>query len=153
MAGLEPLHGMIYFVPEGREEYEALGLKGSRMGYFASRRPSLGPVPAEVIIATFFNFHPELVRRVIPDAWSMASPGDIVGARFQAVDRALRRLLGDDIVADPTVAEAEELARRGDRGVLPAGPAVVCGPRVDPVAGRTSRPTVARHLPAPGVPG
>jgi hypothetical protein len=125
--GLEPLHGMIYFVPEGREEYEAVGLKGSRMGYFASRGASLGPVPADVIIATFFNFHPELVRRVIPDAWSMASPGDILGARFQAVDRALRRLLGDDIVADPTVAEAEELARRATEGCFPQGRPLYAG--------------------------
>src|SRR6478609_12183403 len=125
--GLEPLHGMIYFVPIGREEYDAIGLKGSRMGYFASRGAALGPVPADVIIATFFNFHPELVRRVIPDAWSMASPGDIIGARFRAVDRALRRLLGDDVVADATMVEAAELAGRASEGCFPQGRPLYAG--------------------------
>ena len=32
------------------------------MGYFASRAAPMGPVPAEVVIATFFNFQPDLVR-------------------------------------------------------------------------------------------
>lgn len=119
--GLEPIHGMIYFVPEGGEEYAALGLKGSRMGYFASRAAPLGPVPADVVIATFFNFHPDLVRRAIPDAWTIAAPADVLEARFRAVDRALRRLLGDNVASDPNVAEAAELARRASEGCSPQG--------------------------------
>ncbi len=125
--GLEPTHGMIYFVPEAREEYGALGLKGSRMGYFASRAAPLGPVPADVVIATFFNFHPELVRRAIPEAWSLASPADIIAARLRAVDRALRRLLGDPVVDDPTVAEAAELARTATEGCTPQGRPLYAG--------------------------
>ena len=34
---LEPYHGMIYFVPEAEAAYERIGLRGRRMGYFASR--------------------------------------------------------------------------------------------------------------------
>ena len=58
---VEPIHGMIYFSPEAAAGYEALGLT-DRMGYFASRAAPMGTVPAEVVIATFFNFRPELVR-------------------------------------------------------------------------------------------
>ncbi len=125
--GLEPIHGMIYFVPEGREEYAALGLKGSRMGYFASRAAPLGPVPADVVLATFFNFHPALVRRAIPEAWSLASPADILEARFRAADRALRRLLGHDFVDDPNMAEAAELARKATEGCFPQGRPLYAG--------------------------
>jgi hypothetical protein len=108
---LEPIHGMIYFVPEARARYEAIGLRGSRMGYFASRAAALGPVPAEVVIATFFNFNPVLVRRSIPDAWGLAPIDRILEARLQAVDDALRRALADKI-GGPEVAEAADLARR-----------------------------------------
>ena len=55
---LEPFHGMIYFAPEAAEEYEALGIAG-RDGYFASRAAPMGRVPAEVVIATFYNFNPD----------------------------------------------------------------------------------------------
>jgi hypothetical protein len=46
---LEPYHAMIYFAPEAREAYTAAGLKGSWMGYFASRAAAMGLVPAEVV--------------------------------------------------------------------------------------------------------
>ncbi|MEY2457220.1 MAG: hypothetical protein QOK06_2314, partial [Acidimicrobiaceae bacterium] len=113
---LEPYHGMIYFVPEGGEEYAAVGLEPGRMGYFASRSAPLGPVPADVVIATFFNFHPDLVRSVIPAAWTLASPKSILAARLRAVDRSLRRLLGDVVVEGEDVAEAAGLARAAAEG-------------------------------------
>ena len=34
---LEPVHGAIYFVPEAREEYAAIGIDDRMRGYFASR--------------------------------------------------------------------------------------------------------------------
>lgn len=102
---------MIYFVPEGPEAYEAVGLKGARMGYFASRAAAMGPVGAEMVIATFYNFAPSLVRRSIPDAWSLASPPAILGARLEAVDQALERGLGPEIITSGELAEAAALAR------------------------------------------
>ena len=50
---LESYHGLIYFVPEADQHYTALGLEPGMMGYFASRAAAMGPVPAEVVIATF----------------------------------------------------------------------------------------------------
>ncbi len=108
---LEPVHGMIYFAPEGLEAYAAAGLRGNRMGYFASRAAAMGPVPAEVVIATFFNFEPSLVRASIPEAWSLASPERVLEARLDAVDRALRRAWGDEVIASPDLASAAVLAR------------------------------------------
>jgi hypothetical protein len=107
---LEPLHGMIYFVPEAAEAYARLGITG-RAGYFASRAAPMGAVPADVVIATFFNFNPELVRAGIPEAWEKASPAQIVQARFDAVDAAFRRVLGDAVVESEEMQRAASLAR------------------------------------------
>jgi hypothetical protein len=107
---LEPLHIVTYFAPEAREATDALGLRGGWMGYFASRAAPLGPVPAEVVIAVFYNFHPNLVRRAIPDAWALTTPAAVLAARLDGVDRALRRLVGD-LIASPLLAKAAELAK------------------------------------------
>jgi hypothetical protein len=108
----EPLHGFIYFAPEADERYRAAGLEPGQMGYFASRGAVLGAVPAEVVIATFFNFWPGLVRPVIPKAWSLASIDAILAARLDAADAALRRGLGDDACASPEMVELAGLLRR-----------------------------------------
>jgi hypothetical protein len=107
---LEPLHGMIYFVPEAAEEYGRLGITGTA-GYFASRAAPMGPVPADVVVSTFFNFNPALVHAAIPGAWEAATPAQVIEARFRAVDRACRRLLGDAAVESADMARAAGLAR------------------------------------------
>ncbi|HEX6510212.1 MAG TPA: hypothetical protein VF221_21485 [Chloroflexota bacterium] len=106
---VEPVHAMIYFAPEAAERYVALGLK-SEMGYFASRSAPMGPVGAEVVVATFFNFNPDLVRSAIPAAWETATCGQVLEARLAGADAALRRVLGD-AVDSAEMARAAELAR------------------------------------------
>lgn len=117
---LEPYHAVVYFAPEAKETYAAAGLKGGWMGYFASRAAPLGAVPAEVVIATFYNFHPRMVRRAIPDAWSFSTPQKVLDARYRVADGILRRLLGDAIHSDEVI-EAEELARVAALAADPAG--------------------------------
>ncbi len=117
---LEPYHAMIYFAPEARAAYAAAGLKGFWMGYFASRAAPLGSVPASVVTATFFNFHPSMVARAIPDAWRFSSPERVLQARFQAADAALRRLLGSQLASNE-IAEAAELAKEAVAGCSVAG--------------------------------
>ena len=107
---LEPLHAMIYFVPEGAEAYGQLGITGTA-GYFASRSAPMGAVSADVVVATFFNFNPELARESIPRAWEIATPRAVLAARLDAVDRSMRRLLGDDVVSSASMIRAAELAR------------------------------------------
>jgi hypothetical protein len=119
---LEPYHSVLYYAPETREACDAAGLKGGWMAYFACRAAPMGPVPAEVVIATFYNFHPSLVRRAIPDAWGRATPARVLEARHEAVDRALQRLLGDGVAA-PEVEGAAALARQAaEGGDLPGRP-------------------------------
>lgn len=107
---LEPIHGAVYFVPEGPETYATLGLRG-RQGYFASRAAPLGAVSAAVVQATFYNFAPALVAAAIPSAWEAAAPATIVDARLRVADAYLRRILGDAI-GEAEMVEAAELARR-----------------------------------------
>ncbi len=108
---LDTLHALTYFVPEADEELTAVGLRPGRMTYFASRAAPMGPVSAGVVAATFYNFNPRLVARHIPRAWGLASIDDVLAARLRLADRALRRLLGDGVAAEPAVVEAAELAR------------------------------------------
>jgi hypothetical protein len=109
---LEPVHGFVYFAPEAEAAYVAAGLKPGRMGYFASRSAPMGAVAADVVIATFFNFHHGLVRSVIPEAWTLASPDAVLAARLEVADAGLRRILGDEALRSAELAEAAALARR-----------------------------------------
>lgn len=111
---------MVYFVPEAEEELTAIGLRPGRMCYFASRSAAMGPVPAGVVAATFYNFNPALVARHIPRAWGLASTDTILAARQRAADRALRRLLGAAVTSD-AVTEAAELARAAASDLAPGG--------------------------------
>ena len=79
---MEPYHGAIYFAPEAREEYAKLGLDERMVGYFASRSAAMGPVPAPVVQATFFNFDPGLVERSMDGVWDRTTP--VGGARCSA---------------------------------------------------------------------
>jgi hypothetical protein len=121
------LHSMVYFVPEGDEEYAAAGLRPGRMGYFASRSAPMGAVGPEVVTATFYNFNPELVARHIPRAWTLASPESVLVARLKVVDRALRRLLGDEIIASKEFAQATDLLTHAARRCGVEGRALFAG--------------------------
>ena len=88
------VHRFVYFVPEAVEEYAALGITGAG-GYFASRAAPMGPVPASVVIATFYNFSPLAVTSVMPGVWDAASPESWEAARLRAVGRAMQRVGAD----------------------------------------------------------
>jgi hypothetical protein len=108
---VEPIHGMIYFTPYGPDAYAEVGITRQRMTYFASRSAAMGAVAAETVIATFFNFNPEIVRQAIPAAWEIASPTDVLQARREAVDRSLCQAWGEG-TGGAHVREAAELARQ-----------------------------------------
>lgn len=117
---LEPYHGIVYFLPEAADAYARCGVKG-RDGYFASRSAPLGRVAPGVVVATFFNFNPSLIHHALPSAWEVTTPEALVDARFDAMDRGLRRLLGDDVVVSADTARAAELARRAAGGCTTPG--------------------------------
>ncbi|ASU81122.1 hypothetical protein CDG81_14435 [Actinopolyspora erythraea] len=114
-------HAMIYFAPELQREMAEVGLDSWSRAYFASRAAPLGAVGPKVVAATFYNFNPELVRRHIPAAWSIASPADIVAARFRAVSGALERMLDAETLRSEAVEEAGRLAAKAAEGCSPAG--------------------------------
>jgi hypothetical protein len=119
---LEPYHGVIYFAPEARDAYAALGVTDRMAGYFGSRAAPMGAVPAEVVIATFFNFFPGMVRERIPAVWDITTPHALIAARFEAADVMLRRMLGE---ADTSRAAA--LARKAAEACTPEGRPLYAG--------------------------
>lgn len=124
---LEIPHSMIYFAPEIEEVLGTLGLSGGRMCYFASRAAPMGRVGAGVVSATFYNFNPSMVGEFIPKAWSIAEPGTVVSARFDAVDKAMRRMLGDEVISSESVSEAATLASEAAETCPPDGKPLFAG--------------------------
>ncbi|MFF7244195.1 hypothetical protein ACFZBU_09890 [Embleya sp. NPDC008237] len=121
---LNPLHSLVYFAPEGDVEFAAIGLKKGRMGYFASRAAPMGAVGAAVVRATFYNFGPDLIGKHIPAAWDLAAPEAVHAARMRVVDRALRRLLGEDVIRSAELREAADLSLSCARAGGPGGRAL-----------------------------
>jgi hypothetical protein len=87
---LEPLHGVVYFSPGVREAGTGVGLKGFWDTYFAFRAAPLGPVAAGTVLAAFAGFHPAMVARALPSAWSRATPDACLQARLALCVEALR---------------------------------------------------------------
>src|SRR5918912_3979885 len=102
---VEPLHSHMYFAPEHDAGFSALGLRPGRMSYFAGRAAPMGAVGAGVVTATFYNFSPSLVAHMIPRAWTLASPEQVVAARWEVTGKSLTRLLGADAGDSPEIAE------------------------------------------------
>lgn len=117
---IETIHAVVYFEPEAKAIYGRAGLKGYWMGYFASRSAAFGTAPAEVVIATFHNFHPAMVRRAIPDAWSFSTPQKVLEARYEVATKALADHLEPSVSVEQ-IATAAELARRAAEACDPAG--------------------------------
>ena len=100
---IEIIHDVVYFAPDTKQRYEAIGLKGYWMGYFASRSAALGTPAPEVVVALFHGFAPRMVHRALPDAWSMASRDDVLATRLDHARGALAPGLAD--------ADVERLAK------------------------------------------
>ena len=52
--------------PEASEHYNAAGLRGGWMGYFASRPAAMGAVTPSVVTAVFHDFQPAMVAGRFP---------------------------------------------------------------------------------------
>lgn len=113
---VNPLHSTVYFSPDFAKELAEIGIEDARAAYFAGRAAALGAVGPGTVTATFYNFNHELVALHVPAVWDIASPETVLAARLRAVDSTLRRLLGDEAVASPEMAEAARLALRAAEG-------------------------------------
>ncbi|MFF0742847.1 hypothetical protein ACFYVL_20860 [Streptomyces sp. NPDC004111] len=119
---LEPVHATLYYAPEAAEEAAALGYATDERwpSYFAYRAAPLGPVGHGLVNAHFYSFSPRMVKRYAADAWRTAAPEQVLKARSAAMDRALRRILGDR-TDSPELREAAALARRAALAADTAG--------------------------------
>lgn len=117
----EPYHAIVYWAPEARSATDALGCSGYWMGYFGMRAAPLGPAPAAVVAATFYGFHPAMVARGVPEVWRRTTPGAMLAARLEAMDAALRRVLGEAFCSSPEVARAAQLCAQAAAGAEYAG--------------------------------
>lgn len=108
---LEPVHAVTYFAPEAQAQCEELGTNGYWESYFALRAAPLGAASPELVTALFYNFHPGLVAKVVPAVWSVATPERYLAVRLEAVDAALRRILGAEVLGSAAVAEAAGIVR------------------------------------------
>src|SRR4051794_30852051 len=109
---LNSLHATHYFSPDLGRELGALGVANPRAVNFAVRAAALGPVGAGAVTAAFYNYKHELVAAHVPAVWETATPERVLAARARAVDTTLRRLLGEEAVSSPEMAEAAGLALR-----------------------------------------
>ncbi|MFB7538728.1 hypothetical protein ACFC0N_02410 [Streptomyces zaomyceticus] len=109
---LNPLHSTLYFSPDLDREFGALGFTDQSAMRLAARSAALGAVGPGTVAATFYNYNHELLARHLPGVWETASPAEVLDARLRTVDATLRRLLGEETVASPEMAEAAELALR-----------------------------------------
>jgi hypothetical protein len=124
---VEPLHAHMYFAPEHDETFSALGLRPGRMSYFAGRAAPMGAVGAGVVTATFYNFAPSLVAHMIPRAWTLASPEQVVEARWEVARRSLTRLLGEEAIESAEFAELAGLLREACDALTPEGRPLYAG--------------------------
>lgn len=99
--GIEVIHDVVYFGDDIRERFDAIGLKGWWMAYFAQRSAALGTPDPKTVTALFHGFAPRLVERALPDAWSLADRDEILATRLtMAVDRLTPCI-------DPTAVDAD----------------------------------------------
>ncbi|MFI5778752.1 hypothetical protein [Nocardia sp. NPDC051570] len=119
-----PLHIAYYFAQEHDDYYGELGLQRGPMAYLAGRAAPLGVVSPGTVVATFYNFNPELVDVHLPRIWAVASPSMLLRTRFRIVDAYLKRLLGPEIIESPMMAEAAKLATAACEGCSTPGRAL-----------------------------
>src|SRR3954469_16995426 len=110
---VEPIGVIPYAADEPNEAMFALGFTDYWDTYFAGRAAPLGPVPAEVVDALFYNFAPGEVARHIPKVWRTTTPEAAIAARQLGCGNALRRILGDRIDSPDFLRAADLLTKAG----------------------------------------
>ena len=105
-------------------------------------------MPAEVVLATFYNFSPAAVHAAMPGVWDTVSPAALQDARFRAVARALDRV--DGRLSDDAIAEARSIIDPVVAGLDLAGKALgaanaAVAPPDDPMVALWQQVTVIRE--------
>ncbi|WP_037570463.1 SCO6745 family protein [Phaeacidiphilus oryzae] len=118
---LNTLHASVYFSSECAEEFAKLGVTERPAVNFAHRAGALGPVGPSTVAAVFNSYKPEFIEEYVPEVWRTVAPDEAVDARYRAVDRLLRRVLGEERALSAETAEAAGLALRAVEACAPYG--------------------------------
>lgn len=118
---IEPLTSFIYFAPEAKEEYGAIGVDPAS-GYFLARSAPLGRATPAAVASTFFGFSPQLVEMLL--RWDLADPPTMLAARDRVVQRAGTRLLSEEDGELPDLSRATEIVRTALAACRPEGRAL-----------------------------
>ncbi|MEU9146520.1 hypothetical protein [Streptomyces sp. NPDC048349] len=113
---INPLHSTVYFSPDTVKEFAGLGITDPLAVNLAHRSAAMGAVGAGTVTATFYNYRHDHIARHLPAVWDTATPEQVLAARLRAADATLRRLLGDEVIESPELAEAADLAIRATEG-------------------------------------
>ncbi|MEV6036570.1 hypothetical protein AB0L65_35830 [Nonomuraea sp. NPDC052116] len=107
---VEPI-ATVTFSEVANEAFLAVGMRNYWDGYFAGRAAPLGPVPAGVVHAVFYNFADGEVARHIPWVWGKISPQEAIAVRERGSAAALRQMIGE-LADSPGLVRAADLATR-----------------------------------------
>jgi hypothetical protein len=118
----------VSFGPVTTEAFLALGMRNYWDGYFAGRAAPLGPAPAEVVHAVFYNFAPGEVARHIPWVWGKTTPEEAIAVRERSSAAALRQRIGA-LADSPGLVRAADLATRAATSAPTEGRALYAGLR------------------------
>lgn len=98
------LHVPVYFAREAADEYAKEGVQGWS-GYFGSRTAAMGELPTEAIIATFYNFSPDVVGPATAGLWDTTTAEAMQLARFRLMTAIFDDIGRDALVPDPAAVE------------------------------------------------
>ncbi|WP_433365156.1 MarR family winged helix-turn-helix transcriptional regulator [Actinoplanes sp. CA-142083] len=128
---IEPI-ATITFSEVPTAAFLAIGTRNYWDGYFAGRAAPLGPAPAEVVHAVFYNFADGEVARHIPWVWGKVTPREAIAVRERGSASALRQLIGP-LAESPALVRAADLATRAGVSAPTEGRVLYAGLRALPV--------------------
>lgn len=105
---IEPLHTVVYYLPQALAAFEPLKLTSLWSPYFGTRLAPLGAVSPATAGALLYHFNPAMVDREVSALWSATSPEELLRARETSAD-ALDAVRGDDL-PDSMLDEAVSMA-------------------------------------------
>src|SRR5689334_19738023 len=124
---VEPI-ATVTFSDGPNRAFLALGMRNYWDGYFAGRAAPLGPAPAAVVHAVFYNFADGEVARHIPWVWGKTTPQEAITVRERASAAALRQLIGR-LADSPALPRIADLATRAALSAPTEGRALYAGLR------------------------
>ncbi len=102
-------HAFVYFAAESAQAATDAGI-GEDERYFVSRAAPLGPVSAEVVIATFYNWSPDLIVGAMKNAWTNRTPAEAQASRWRGAQAVLDATVAP-VMSSTDIDEAIDIAQ------------------------------------------